>query len=94
MHGIVRNWTIGPKWDMTALMIGSKRDTMANPSKFQTGETVLIPKGTRKYIRAEKGPMLLGMELRDYREELFMAMVCDGLVTWPCVQEGRFHVKG
>lgn len=39
----------------------------------------LIPVGIRNAIRSETGPMFLGVELKDAREELFVVMVCDGL---------------
>lgn len=55
--------------------------------------SVLIPKGTRNAIRSETGPMVLGMELHDAREELFVAMVCDGLSLGVAFKRAGFESK-
>jgi len=54
---------------------------------------VLIPKGTRNAIRSITGPMVLGVELRDAREELFVAMVCDGLSLGVAFKRAGFESK-
>jgi hypothetical protein len=41
--------------------------------------TALIPKGPRHHVKALKGPMVLGVDLQDAREEIFVRMVCDGI---------------
>ena len=37
--------------------------------------------------------MLLGVELRDAKEEIFVRMVCDGLAIGVAFQTGWFHFE-
>jgi hypothetical protein len=41
--------------------------------------SALVSKGPRHYVKSLKGVMLLGVDLRDAREEIFVRMVCDGI---------------
>lgn len=52
----------------------------------------LIPKGIAKG-RSVSGPLILGVELRDHREEIFVVMVCDGLPMGLAFRRAGFTSK-
>ena len=53
--------------------------------------SAIISKGLRR--KTERGPVLLGVELRDAREEIFVRMVCDGLALGIAFARAGFTSK-
>jgi hypothetical protein len=55
--------------------------------------SAIIPAGPRHHVKSQKGALLLGVDLKDAKEEIFVRMVCDGLALGIAYARAGFKAK-